>query len=226
MDLASHPVPTGHDREQAGRKRGRSLLPVLLPVLLAYPLLVHFAVVWKEPKLEWLALVVLCAIPQIHGLRALRPSNWLLLLVLAALLYALARSGGGVYVLLLPPVVVPAMMLVLFANSLRADQVPLVTRVAHAVQGDVLQPGVRFYTRRVTELWVLVLATLTIEEIGLALFAPLTVWSLFSNFLNYFFVGLVFVLEYLYRRRRFPEQHHPGLLAHLRVVARFDYRAG
>lgn len=200
----------------------KTLLSVLL---LAYPLLVHFAVVWQEPNLEWLALVVLCAIPQIQGLRALRLWNWLLLLVLAALLYALARSGGGVYALLLPPVVVPAMMLAVFAGSLHADQVPLVTRVAQAVQGGVLEPEVQFYTRRVTELWVWVLAALTIEEIGLALFAPLPVWSLFSNFLNYFFVGLVFVLEYLYRLRRFPEQHHPGLLAHLRLVARFNYRA-
>ena len=223
MDVAPHTVLTENDRDQAGGKR----FPVLLILLmLAYPSLVHFAVVWREPNLEWLALVVLCAIAQVNGLRALRFSSWLLLLVLATLLYALAHSGGGIYVLLLPPVVVPAMMLILFASSLCADQVPLVTRVAQAVQGGALQPEVWTYTRRVTWLWVLVLAALTIEEIGLALFAPLTIWSLFSNFLNYVFVGLVFVFEYLYRRQRFPKQYHSGLLKHLRLVARFDYRVG
>lgn len=201
----------------------KSLLPILL---LAYPLLVHLAVVGHEPNLEWLALVVLSAIPQYQGLRALRSSNWLMLLVLAVLLYGLSRTGGGIYALLLPPVVVPAMMFALFAGSLRTDQVPLVTRVAQAIHGGALEPAVQNYTRRVTGLWALVLAALTVGEIGLALFAPLSIWSLFSNCINYFLVGLVFVIEFAYRRQRFPGHDHPGLLAHLRVVARFDYRAG
>ena len=59
-------------------------MPVLL---LAYPVLVHLAVLWSAPRLEWLALVVMCAIPLYQGLRALRPGHWLSLLVLAGLLW-------------------------------------------------------------------------------------------------------------------------------------------
>ena len=81
------------------------------------------------------------------------------------------------------------------------------------------------YTRRVTALWVLVLAAIAVGNAALALFAPLPVWSLFSNFVNYLLVGLVFVLEYLYRRLRFPAHVHSGFLAHLRLVARADYKA-
>ena len=58
-------------------------MPVLL---LAYPVLVHLAVLWSAPRLEWLALVVMCAIPLYQGLRALRPGHWLSLLALAGLL--------------------------------------------------------------------------------------------------------------------------------------------
>jgi uncharacterized membrane protein len=81
------------------------------------------------------------------------------------------------------------------------------------------------YTRRVTALWVLILAAIAVGNAALALFAPLPVWSLFSNFVNYLLVGLVFVLEYLYRRLRFPAHAHGGFLAHLRLVARTDYKA-
>lgn len=195
-----------------------------LALLLAYPLLVHLAVVWDAPHLEWLALVVLCAIPQYPGLRAGRPANWLLLSALAGLLYVLAGIGGGIYALFLPPVVIPAMVLALFAGSLRAEQVPLVTRVAQAVEGP-LEPEMRVYTRHVTVLWTLVLAALTAAEAGLAAFAPLPVWSLFSNFVNYVLVGLVFVLEYLYRRLRFPDHNHLGFIDYMRRVVSANYRA-
>ena len=48
---------------------GAPPLNLTLALLLPYPLLVHLAVVWNEPLLEWLALVLLCAIPQWQGLR-------------------------------------------------------------------------------------------------------------------------------------------------------------
>lgn len=195
-----------------------------MPVLLiAYPLLVHLAVIWSAPRLEWLALVVMCAIPLWRGLRALRPGHWLALLVLAGLLYVVAQAGGGMYALFLPPVVTPAAMLAVFAGSLRRGRVPLVTRLAQAGRGP-LAPELLVYTRRVTQLWALVLAAIAGANAALALFAPLPVWSLFSNFVNYILVGLVFVLEYLYRRRRFPAHPHAGFLAHMRMVARANYK--
>jgi uncharacterized membrane protein len=196
-------------------------MPVLL---LAYPVLVHLAVLWGAPRLEWLALVVMCAIPLYWGLRALRPGHWLSLLALAGLLHVLTRMGGGMYALFVPSVVTPAAVLAVFAGSLRAGQVPVATRLAR-LSRDALEPEVLVYTRRVTALWVLILAAIAVGNAALALFAPLPVWSLFSNFVNYLLVGLVFVLEYLYRRLRFPTHVHSGFLAHLRLAARTDYKA-
>jgi len=200
----------------------QKMAPFLL--LLAYPLLVHLAVVWNAPQLEWLALVLLCAMPIYPALREGRPGHWLLLLAMAGLLQLLARAGGGIYALFLPPVVVPAVVLAVFASSLRAGQLPLVTRVAQAARGT-LEPELLTYTRRVTWLWVLVLATLTVADAALAVFASPPLWSLFCNFINYGLVGLVFVLEYGYRRRHYPAHARDGFLGYLRLVARADYKA-
>lgn len=195
-------------------------MPVLI---LAYPVLVHLAVVWSAPRLEWLALVVMCAIPLYPGLRAWRAERWLALLALAGALHWLTRVGGGMYALFVPPVVTPAAVLAVFAGSLRAGRVPLVTRMARAGHAPLEAP-VLAYTRRVTVLWVAVLAAIAVGNAALAVFAPLAVWSLFSNFINYILVALVFVLEYVYRQLRFPAHVHGGFLTHLRLVVRTGYR--
>lgn len=195
-----------------------------MPVLLvAYPALVHLAVMWNAPRLEWLALVVMCAIPLYRGLRAGRPGPWAALAALASALHFLTTLGGGMYALFVPPVVTPAVMAWVFATSLRAGQVPLVTRLAQLGRAP-LNGRLCAYTRRVTLAWALVLGGIAAWDAALAVFAPLPVWSLVSNGLNYLLVALVFVLEYGYRRLRFPGHAHGGFLAHLRVVARTNYR--
>ena len=48
---------------------------------------------------------------------------------------------------------------------------------------------------------------------------PLSLWSLFANVLNYLLVAALFVVEFLYRQRRFPQQPYRGLLDFTRRVA-------
>ena len=48
---------------------------------------------------------------------------------------------------------------------------------------------------------------------------PLSLWSLFANVLNYLLVAALFVVEFVYRRRRFPQQPYRGLLDFTRRVA-------
>jgi uncharacterized membrane protein len=62
------------------------------------------------------------------------------------------------------------------------------------------------------------------ESILLALYAPPLVWSLFTNFLNYFFLLLFFLVEYFLRVRLFPEQEHPGFIPFLRSLTKVDPR--
>ena len=45
-----------------------------------------------------------------------------------------------------------------------------------------------------------------------AVTVPLSLWSLFANVLNYVLVAALFVGEFVFRRRRFPQQPYRGLL--------------
>ena len=49
-------------------------------------------------------------------------------------------------------------------------------------------------------------------------------WSLFTNFLNYLMAALLFVGEYIYRRWRFQDYDHPGIIDYIKIVVRADIR--
>ena len=178
----------------------------------------------QQPLLQWLALCCLVAIPLYQGLRAGRIQSWLLFIVLATALLLLTRAGGGRYVLFIPPVILPAIGAWFFGRSLRAGEVPLITRIARASRADAMPAELVSYTRGVTWLWTLTLSGMALLSVALAAFAPMELWSLFTNFLNYLILGAIFPLEYLWRRLRFRHLEHPGFIGHIRMIARTNYR--
>jgi uncharacterized membrane protein len=183
----------------------------------AYPVLVHLAVIWPRPWLEWLALMALSALPLYPSLRAGRAWAWLALagcLVASALI---VRWQGTHWVLLLPPIAIPLSLLIVFGASLRPGQQPMVTRFALLARGS-LPPELITYTRSVTVLWVVVFAILTLSAVLLSLFASTQWWSLATNFLHYILIGAVFAGEYAWRRWRYRHLDHPGFLAYLRQL--------
>jgi uncharacterized membrane protein len=195
-------------------------MPVVLTV--TYIVLVHLAVVYQAPLMQWLALVLLCVIPQYRALRSGRWRHWLLLAVLAAGLYALTRAGGGIYALFLPPIVLPGMLLTVFAGSLRPGRVPLVVKLAEASAGPLGEDRKR-HCRQVTWAWVFMLGAQVIAAIALALFGPLWLWSLVTNVVNYLLMGVLFLLEYLVRRLRFRREPHQSFVAYLRSLTQARY---
>jgi uncharacterized membrane protein len=196
-------------------------MPVLI---LAYPVLVHLAVLLHRTELQWLALCCLAAIPLYPGLRALRPRSGLLLLIAVGALWALTRDGGGRYALLIPPVLLPAVGAWFFGRTLIAGSTPLITRMALLAHRGELPQELRSYTRGVTWLWALLLGGIALLNAGLALWATPEIWSLYTNFLNYLIPMAAFALEYLVRRLRFRHLPHPGFIGFIRTVATTDYR--
>lgn len=197
-----------------------------MPVLvLAYPLLVHLAILLQRVELEWLALCCLAAIPLYPGLRAGRVRNWLALLLAMGLLWSLTRVGGGHYILMIPPVLLPALGAWFFGRTLAAGQTPLITRMALIERGGVLPQELYSYTRNITWLWTLLLAGMAFLDAGLAAWATPEVWSWCTNFLNYAVMLPVFGLEYLYRRLRYRHLPHPGLIGFIRNIATTNYRS-
>jgi uncharacterized membrane protein len=191
---------------------------------LGYPLLAHLAVLTHDRHLEWLALVWLLGIAIGGALLNRRLWAWGLLVAGGAGLYWLVVAGNGLYALYIPPAAIPAALFMLFAGSLRAGNVPLVTRIARHMHEGVLPGELVAYTRRVTLLWCFVCAGLFISAVSLALFASPALWSLMTNVFHYVVLGAVFILEYAWRRVRYRHLEHFGLLQYLRRVTRVKLR--
>ena len=61
-------------------------------------------------------------------------------------------------------------------------------------------------------------AALVLSALLCALFAPLGIWSLMTNFVHYGVLAFMFLVEYLYRLARFRHLEHPGFIAYLRML--------
>jgi uncharacterized membrane protein len=109
-----------------------------------------------------------------------------------------------------------SLMAASFGRSLRGGRVALCTQLADKMHGPLTPQEVR-YTRRVTAAWALFFILITAATVGLFLFAPLRIWSLFANFCVLPLIGLMFVAEYAVRRRVLPQAPRRGILAAVRV---------
>lgn len=193
--------------------------------ILSYPVLVHLSVMLGQPALAGLGLVALYASFAFRALARRSVPAWLGLLLAAGLAALIVRQGAVLYALYLPPILLPAALLAWWAPSLRAGQVPVVTRIATAMRGP-LSPEHAAYTRSVTVLWVGVFALLALVGAATALWASPEQWSLVTNILTPAGLGLVFAVEYAVRRWRLRHEPHPGFVSFLRQVARSGARPG
>ena len=97
-----------------------------------------------------------------------------------------------------------------FARSLLRGHVPLCTYWADLVHGP-LPALVARYTRKTTAAWALFFALVGAASLALYVYSPLRVWSAFSYFATFPLVVLMFVGEYVVRRRVLPPLHRSGL---------------
>src|SRR5580698_6140717 len=109
-----------------------------------------------------------------------------------------------------------SLMAASFGQSLLGDRVALCTQLADKIHGP-LTPQEVIYTRRVTAAWALFFILIVAVTMGLFLFAPLRIWSLFANFCVLPLIGLMFVAEYAVRKRALPQVRRGGILAAVRV---------
>ncbi|GAB3628862.1 hypothetical protein PTE30175_00575 [Pandoraea terrae] len=93
---------------------------------------------------------------------------------------------------------------VMFGRTLFAGQQPLCSRIAAVIHGR-LDPALARYTHQVTVAWTLFFVAMTSVSTVLFLFAPLAMWSTFSNLLMLPLTGLMFAMEYALRLYRLPQ---------------------
>ncbi len=202
--------------------------PALRVVMaVAYPFLAHAASVRDSGGLAACALATIVVMVLADGLVRGRIGAWAGLALACAALWWLAHSPLAHLPLLLVPVAFIGMVAWWFARTLRAGQVPLIGRIMAALEGKPyaeVEPELQIYTRRLTQIWALVLGGMALCNLVLAaialpsgllasigIAAPVTVteteWSWVANWLNYGLVGGVFALEFAYRQRRFPGRY-------------------
>lgn len=189
---------------------------VLAAALVALPLVAWLARASGLPRLGS-ALSVAAIVLIVAGLaRALRPAAGLLIVV-AMLALGAGAARLGLPAVYLPPVAINLAVALVFAASLMHE--PLVVRFAR-LEGAVLTPDVLRYCRRLTLVWAIWLAVLSVAGVGIALSGDERLGAWWAGALDYVLVGALFVGEFVYRGRRAGAHvvAPGGLLARLRGV--------
>jgi len=165
---------------------------------LGYPVALHIAVIKGHTQVAvWMLLVLAVC----RSLLVFVSSGYAVsqLMAPAVALIALASlAAGDSAALFLPPILIAAGLFQLFAHTLLPGEEPLLCRVARHVDGVEDERRLR-YARRLTWFWTLFFAAMLIESVLLAVFAPLEIWSLFTNCINYLLIVGLLLLQLIYR---------------------------
>lgn len=201
--------------------RGRLQLAAVISFIVAYSGLSHYAnSVSKTHDLSVvLALGPLAVVGLLVLWRWISPCAALLVAGAMALLLghywpALERHFTVVY--LLQESGFYSLMALSFGRSLCGGRVALCTQLADKLHGPLTAREV-WYTRQVTAAWALLFVFIMVATVGLFMFAPLRIWSLFANFCVLPLIALMFLAEYAVRRHALPQAPHRGILAAVRV---------
>lgn len=198
-------------------------MPLYPLLLIAFPVAAHAGVSTTTPLPAVLLLLGITATGVYRAWRRNAPSvamaHGVALVALGLLLWLDLEA----YALFATPEVITLLLAYLFAVTLLPGRIPLVTRFASAVDGD-LPPEVARYTRQATVAWALFLVLLHLEGWALLLLATPEFWSLFANGLNYLFILLFFALEFAVRRRRLPHWEKRSFGGFLVALSRTDLR--
>jgi uncharacterized membrane protein len=202
-------------------------LALTVAMAVAYAVLAHLASATHDDRYAYAALVALVAMMLAAGLVGRRAWAWVALPLSLAACHLLYRTGHAGLPLLVVPVAFVAAVAWLFARSLWAPRGALITRIVAALDGttpESLAPDLVAYSRALTAAWAAALCLLGLANLALAMVAepggllsgfgmraPVTItreqWSLFANILNYGIVGGFFVVEFAYRKHRFPGRY-------------------
>ncbi len=168
----------------------------LLLAGLAYPFAVYLGLEHLSPRLFALLLGALWLARMFSGKQTPLSRTLTTVALLFCLLLALA---GEPALLRWYPVLITLALLGLFAGSL-CSGMPIIERLARLSEPELPPAAVR-YTRQVTWVWVGYFVVNASIASGLALWAPLSWWTLYTGLIAYLLMGLLFAGEWLVRQR-------------------------
>jgi uncharacterized membrane protein len=214
----------------------------MIALAIAYPVLAHAAVVSRSAAVTVASLAVLVSLTLLPRLVARNVVAWCVLPVVIAALWWLSRVNAAWLPLYATPVFINLFAAWVFGHTLAPGSVPLIERLARLMhEPDGISDDIARYARKVTVAWTILPIVIALLNLTLALLAtpdgillmlgleppvtvPVSVWSLFANFLNYVIAGAFFLAEYIYRQHRFPEQPYRNIVDFMRKAGRLGPR--
>lgn len=116
-----------------------------------------------------------------------------------ALLLSYAVFSESVMVKLYP-LIMNLGLLLLFANSLRAHNMPLIEKVARIKTADLPLPALH-YTRQVTKLWCGFFSANGLISLMTVIWGSETDWLWYNGVICYLLMASLMLFEWLYRQR-------------------------
>jgi uncharacterized membrane protein len=179
-----------------------AVLRILLGI--TYPALIYIAVSVAQPRtVAAVALLLIAARlaftspgKLVGYVRALG-----LPVLAVAFILATAAVWNNPTSLLLTPALVSFTLLAVFTRSLATGQ-PMAEKFARLQIDDPTDAEIR-YCRRVTIVWCAFFLANGLVASWLAVAGDLEIWALYTGFLSYVLVGILFASEYTYRHWRF-----------------------
>lgn len=178
---------------------------LLAAATLAYPAVVYAGLGRWNPL--WMALL-LGTVPLVRAWADRNPM-WLMAAGGALLLGAASSLQGNWLPLKLYPVLVNAVLLAIFASSLKFPPT-VVERIARLREPQLPPAGVA-YTRKVTAAWCVFFVINGSVSAATAVWGSDQAWFLYNGLLAYLLIGLFFAAEWTIRQRvRLRASHFHG----------------
>jgi len=194
-----------------------------IALIALYPALVHASVIFAMPSLQIVAVIFFLLgifwAPLVRG----RLIPWLIFILLTTIVLLLGYFKLTLYLLYLTPILIPLALLIFFGRTLLPGRIPLITAISDAARGP-LTPALQKYTRLLTQLWCLVFLIIILWSTILPWLHNPKLWSWFTNVINYGFVGAFLVVEFMVRKKLFPEHNHPSFIQYIRIIIKANIR--
>ena len=176
-------------------------MSVLFPLLLlTYPVVLHLGIYFGHIDLVIFYLAILLSLPFLFALlNRKKPGVWHIMAVGLAFMLLVLAAGNERLIVKSIPLTVNGALLWFFASTLVSGKTPLVTRFASLMRED-MPYAVLVYTRWATIAWSVYFLMMFILSLILAIYAPIELWSFFSNVLSYVLLALMFLAEFTVRR--------------------------
>jgi uncharacterized membrane protein len=147
---------------------------------------------------------------------------WLILLVIAGVCGFAAFRQDSNLLAYLPQVLISLLFMVIFGRTLRAGSEPLITRISTETRHGQ-SPTPLHYTRGVTVLWTAIFGLLIVQGLVFGM-VDTGLPEARVSLVTYACLLAIFVVEYRYHSRHYPNPLHRNFIDFARDLTRVDYR--